>query len=109
MDLVKIAKAIRKTFHCNAAVVQKKNHEEIAEENLAKREEGGYMTLEEMMAYQTMTKGQKKAFDKTHEKPMLHLGGGEVIILQGDYREGVMKLFSEAQIVMDSSRLVIHG
>lgn len=105
LDLDRIAKIIRKTFHCNAAIVRKKEYEDIVEENEARREAGGYMSLGEMVVYQRTIKKQRPS----NEKPMLHLAGGEVIQLQGDYRDGVIKLFQETQIVLDGSRLVVHG
>jgi len=106
LDLSRIAKVIRKTFHCNAAVVKKKDWEDLAEENEAKREGGGFMSLGEMIAYQTTIhkKGAKKP-----DKPILYLAGGDVIQVQGDYREEIVQLFKEAQIVLDGSRLVVHG
>jgi translation initiation factor 1 (eIF-1/SUI1) len=104
LDLDRIAKVIRKTFHCNAAVVNKRDYEEIVEANEAKRREGGYLSLDDMIVKQT-TPGKRMKFSR----PMLHLDSGKVIILQGDYREGVIKLFKDAEIVLDESRLMIHG
>jgi len=105
LDLGRITKMIRKTFHCNAAIVRKKDYEDIVEVNEAKRDDGGFMSLEEMINYQTTLKKNRPS----DGKPVLHLAGGEVIQLQGDYREGVVELFQEADIVLDKSRLVVHG
>lgn len=105
LDLKRIAKIIGNHFHCGSRVVKKKNWEEIQEKNERDRQAGGFMSLNDMLDWQTTVPKEREMAPH----PILHLPGGEVIQVQGDYRDEIVRFFKEAEIVLDPSRLVVHG